>query len=127
MIFVAVLALWLTSFVAGDELGNDIRRSILLVIFVLVFVQAIFSQRRDRAFWGSFAAVWLLLGCGPLKNIVWIYVPSFDGVSILANWLQHNYAVNQLAAYWSIRLAISLSIAAATGCLAMLIYDNATN
>jgi hypothetical protein len=56
LITVAVVALWLSTF-SGFHAGDDVRSSILLVLYLAALLAAIYSRGRDRAFWIGFCAV----------------------------------------------------------------------
>jgi hypothetical protein len=75
-VLVAVVALWLSTF-GGYGAADDVRRSILLLIFVTAGVAAAYTRGRDRAFCAAFFAVMLLCGGISLSTPMYRYVPTF--------------------------------------------------
>jgi hypothetical protein len=60
LIAVAVVALWLST-LSGYRAGDDVRRSVLLAIFVLAGIAALVCHGPQRAFWGGFFAVMFIM------------------------------------------------------------------
>jgi hypothetical protein len=76
LIGTAVFALWLST-LSGYAAGNDVRRSILLLILVASAFAAIYGRGRRRAFWSGFFAVMLLCGGADLQRPLHRYLPDF--------------------------------------------------
>ena len=72
----AVFALWLST-LSGYAAGNDVRRSILLLVLVASGFAAIYGRGKRRAFWSGFFAVMLLCGGVELQRPLHRYLPDF--------------------------------------------------
>ena len=72
----AVAALWLSTF-AGYAAAQDVRRSIMLVVFLISGFAALYSRGQQRAFWSGFFAVMLLCAGLDLQQPLHRYVPDF--------------------------------------------------
>jgi hypothetical protein len=73
---VAVVALWLSSF-SEYPLTSDVRKSMLLFIFLASGFAAIYNHGRRRAFWAGFFATMLLCGGLSLRQPLHRYTPDF--------------------------------------------------
>ena len=80
LIATAVVALWLST-LSGYAAGNDVRRSILLLILVASAFAAIYGRGKTRAFWSGFFAVMLLCGGTDLQRPLHRYLPDFSWLS----------------------------------------------
>ena len=72
----AVFALWLST-LSGYAAGNDVRRSILLLVLVASGFAAVYGRGKRRAFWSGFFAVMLLCGGVELQRPLHRYLPDF--------------------------------------------------
>src|SRR3954468_11751110 len=75
-VLVAVAALWLSTF-GGYGAGEDVRRSIMLLILVTAAVAAFCTRGRQRAFCAAFFAVMLVCGGVSLSSPLYRYMPTF--------------------------------------------------
>jgi hypothetical protein len=73
---VAVAALWLSSF-SDYALTSDVRKSMLLFIFLTSGFAAIYNHGKRRAFWAGFFATMLLCGGTSLHQPLHRYTPDF--------------------------------------------------
>jgi hypothetical protein len=80
LIATAVVALWLST-LSGYAAGNDVRRSILLLILVASAFAAVYGRGKKRAFWSGFFAVMLLCGGMDLQRPLHRYLPDFSWMS----------------------------------------------
>jgi hypothetical protein len=80
LIATAVVALWLST-LSGYAAGNDVRRSILLLILVASAFAAIYGREKTRAFWSGFFVVMLLCGGTDLQRPLHRYLPDFSWLS----------------------------------------------
>jgi hypothetical protein len=80
LIVTAVVALWLST-LSGYAAGNDVRRSILLLVLVLSGFAAVYGRGKRRAFWSGFFVVMLLCGGTDLQRPLHRYVPDFAWLS----------------------------------------------
>jgi hypothetical protein len=76
LIVFGLVAIWLSTF-TGIAVGQDVRRSMLLLILVGVVCLACFSQGRRRVFWTTFAVVMALCGGTNLNRPLGRYIPTF--------------------------------------------------
>jgi hypothetical protein len=77
LLFVFTLvALWLST-LSGYAAGEDVRRSILLLILVGSGFAALYSRGRRRAFCAGFFVVMLLCGTTDLQRPLSRYLPDF--------------------------------------------------
>ncbi len=76
LIGTAVFALWLST-LSGYAAGNDVRRSILLLILVASAFAEIYGRGKRRAFCSGFFAVMLLCGGADLQRPLYRYLPDF--------------------------------------------------
>jgi hypothetical protein len=81
LVAVAVVALWLSTF-SGFVGGDDVRRSILLVLYLAALLNAIYSRGRERAFWIGFFAVMPVVFV-PSGSLGGFFVPQFGWVPYL--------------------------------------------
>jgi hypothetical protein len=80
LIVTAVVALWLST-LSGYAAGNDVRRSILLLVLVLSAFAAVYGRGTRRAFWSGFFVVMLLCGGTDLQRPLHRYLPDFAWLS----------------------------------------------
>ena len=76
LVAVAVFALWLSTF-SGFVGADDVRRSILLVLYLSALLAAIYSRGRERAFWIGFFAMMPVIIFIPNGGF---FVPQFGWV-----------------------------------------------
>jgi hypothetical protein len=93
LIVTAVVALWLST-LSGYAAGQDVRRSILLLVLVLSLFAAIYGRGTRRAFWSGFFVVMLLCGGTDLQRPLHRYVPDFA-------WLSASSAAQMTYQVWS--------------------------
>jgi hypothetical protein len=75
-ILVAVAAMWLSTF-SGYGAGEDVRRSIMLLVLVTAGAAAFCTRGRQRAFCAAFFAVMLVCGGVSLSTPLYRYMPTF--------------------------------------------------
>jgi hypothetical protein len=75
-VLVAVAALWLSTF-GGYGAGEDVRRSIMLLILVTAGAAAFCARGRQRAFCAAFLAVLMVCGGVSLSTPLYRYMPTF--------------------------------------------------
>jgi hypothetical protein len=87
LIAVAAIALWLST-LTGFTSGQDVQRSILLVILFSSALGMIYCVGRERAFSASFFACMLVVGLPLPTSIMWPYRPEFRWLNdfILGFW-----------------------------------------
>jgi hypothetical protein len=88
LIVTAIVALWLST-LSGYAAGNDVRRSILLLVLVLSGFAAVYGRGRRRAFWSGFFVVMLLCGGTDLQRPLHRYLPDFAWLSAFAPHAQY--------------------------------------
>lgn len=76
LIACGLAALWFATF-GRSPFGQDIRRSMLLVLLVVAASLALFRQGRQRVFWAGFAIVMVLCGGLGIWQPLTRYVPAF--------------------------------------------------
>jgi len=76
LIAFVVVALWLSTF-SGFAAGQDLRRSLLLVLLIAAASMAVYGRGRRRAFWAGFAIVMFLCGGLDIQRPLNRYVPDF--------------------------------------------------
>jgi hypothetical protein len=77
----AVAAVWLSTF-SGYSAGQDVRRSILLLVLVSSGLVAVYSGGRRRAFWSTFFFVMLLCGGLSYDHLLYRYIPDFSWLEL---------------------------------------------
>jgi len=82
LVAVAVFALWLSTF-SGFLGGDDVRRSILLVVYLAALLAAIYSRGRERAFWIGFFAMMPVIIIASNSSLGGYFVPHFGWVPYL--------------------------------------------
>jgi hypothetical protein len=130
LIAFAVAALWLSS-LSGYYFGADLRNGILLSIFVLSGIAAIYNQGRRRAFWAAFWAVILLHAAKFGDSAPIRYVPNFGWIDTFLNQTAAapgdplvGMNDNQLSFLLAtIRAVWVLALATLVGYMATYIYD----
>jgi hypothetical protein len=125
-----VLALWMASLNGGDEIGEDVRRSIFLAIFLGSAFAAVYFRGRRQMFWIGFFVVLLMMGCPNLQNLIPFYFPEFRWPGQLCHdWAAGLSSDDQVRAAtaswmsWSIRFVWTIALAATVGFMAAYIYD----
>jgi hypothetical protein len=81
LIAVAFIALWLSACIDVYEGGDDVRRSLKLLITVASALAAYCFDGRQRVFWLGFAAIWLLTILSNPNS-----VPLFFGIQHLIDF-----------------------------------------
>jgi hypothetical protein len=76
LVGLTVVALWLSTF-TNYSMAEDVRRSILLLIFVASGMAALWARGRRRAFWIGFFAAMLLCAGSEWQRPLNRYVPQF--------------------------------------------------
>jgi hypothetical protein len=77
LVALTVAALWLSTF-ANYSMAEDVRRSILLLIFVAAGMAALWGRGRNRAFWVGFFVAMLLCAGSEWQRPLSRYVPQFS-------------------------------------------------
>ena len=119
LIVIAVAAIWLST-LAGYPAGRDVQSCIMLFITLAAAFAAAYNRGRTRAFWLGFAAIMLVSGLSRGIRQYFLYLPLFDWIYQIApasTW-QANAVV------YTVREAISLSLAVLFGRIAVRIYDH---
>jgi hypothetical protein len=124
LILVALLALWLSTF-SGGYFAYDIRRVFHLAFVVLLLVASIYNRGRNRAFWASFTAIWLVVGFHWPFDRPTQFSPRFLSFEELAYSVARSLSVNGEAMAESFRVLFVAVVASVVGYLAMRIYDSA--
>jgi hypothetical protein len=78
-----LIAVWFATFGASANsyasvmAAQDLRRSMLLLVLVIVICLALFTRGRRRVFWAAFALVMCMCGGVSLQRPLYRYVPDF--------------------------------------------------
>ena len=129
LIAFVIIGVWLASFSGAADptmsgAGSQIRKGMLIVVFVATGIAAACNQGRRRAFWSAFFATMLLLFVNDAGGY---YFPNC--LTIAVTW--DNYLNPILGAsdnvqpivFWGIWHGLVLGVAAIAGFVSAWVYD----
>ncbi len=112
--------MWLSACIDVYEGGDDVRRSLKLLITVAAALAAYCFDGRQRVFWLGFAAIWLLTIFSDPNS-----VPLFFGIQrSIEVYFPQRY---QSAISDTIRTCGITILATVAGVIGLYIYDHRTN
>ena len=124
LLAVAFAAIWLSSY-SGYKGDYEVRRSMLLIVFLATGCAAVCYHGARRAFWAGFFLTMLILRCEPVRQPLVEYAPKASELAeVLTLFFVPDASTVQDAVYETLTWAFVFALSAIVGFVFARIYGN---